>query len=104
MPLNNASFFARLLRRTGRLGIALISLLAFFIAGGAAYLITVMLAGVWFPKLCLIAAFAAAVGGYPVFDPLQLVPDAPDALNLPLPTERKEEVGPCRLGRSGNPP
>lgn len=92
MSLNNASFLGRLLRRTGRFGIALISLLAFFIAGGAAYLITSTLLGVWFPKLCLIAAFAAAIGVYRIFDRLDLIPDDPDAIITLSLTERKEDI------------
>ena len=80
MPLDNASFLGRTLRRFGRFAIAMISLIAFFAGGGIVYLITALTLGVWFPKLTLLAAFGAAIGVYAVFDRLDLIPEDPDKI------------------------
>ena len=80
MHLDNASFLGRTLRRFGRFGIAVLSLAAFGIGGGIAYLVTALTLGVWFPKLCLLAAFGCAIGVYTIFDRLDLIPEDPDKI------------------------
>ena len=91
MKLDNASFVGRMLRRFGRFGIAILSLIAFFAGGGIVYLITALTLGVWFPKLTLFAAFGSAIGVYTIFDKLDLIPEDPDkiitlSLTAPPPT------------------
>ncbi|HUJ14210.1 MAG TPA: hypothetical protein VL284_10525 [Thermoanaerobaculia bacterium] len=80
MKFDNASFLGRTLRRFGRFAIAIVSLVAFFTAGGIVYTITAVTMGVWFPKLTLLAAFGAAIGIYAIFDKLDLIPEDPDKL------------------------
>ena len=80
VKLDNASFVGRMLRRFGRFGIAILSLIAFFAGGGILYLFTALMMGVWFPKLCLLAAFGSAIGVYTIFDKLDLIPDDPDKI------------------------
>src|SRR5438552_1755096 len=75
VKLDNASFVGRMLRRFGRFGIAILSLVAFFVGGGIVYLFTALTMGVWFPKLCLLAAFGSAIGVYTIFDKLDLIPE-----------------------------
>jgi len=80
VKLDNASFLGRVLRRSGRFGIAMLSLIAFFAAFGIVYTVTAVTMGIWFPKLCLLAAFGAAIGVYTIFDKLDLIPEDPDKL------------------------
>lgn len=80
MKLDNATFLGRMLRRFGRFGIAMLSVIAFAIGGGAVYLITALTMGVWFPKLTLLAAFGSAFGVYTIFDKLDLIPEDPDKI------------------------
>ena len=63
----------------------------FFVGGGIVYLFTALTMGVWFPKLCLLAAFGSAIGVYTIFDKLDLIPEDPDkiitlSLTAPPPT------------------
>ena len=80
VTLDNTTLLGRMLRRFGRFVIAVLSLMAFAVAGGITYLITAMTMGVWFPKLTLIAAFGAAIGVYRAFDSLNLIPEDPDKI------------------------
>lgn len=80
MNLDNTTFLGRTLRRFGRFGVAMLSLIAFFAGGASAYLATSLTMGVWFPKLVLIAAFGAAIGVYTIIDKLGLMPEDPDKL------------------------
>ena len=80
MNLDNTTFLGRTLRRFGRFGIAMLSLIAFFAGGGIVYLITALTMGVWFPKLTLLAAFGSAIGVYTIFDKLDLIPEDPDKI------------------------
>ncbi len=80
MKLDNASFLGRTLRHFGRFAIAIASLIAFFVGGGIVYLVTALALGVWFPKLCLLAAFGSAIGVYGLCDRLDLIPDDPDKI------------------------
>ena len=83
-----------MLRRSGRFGIAMLSLAAFFIAGGTVYAISALALGLWSPKLTLAAAFGAAIGVYRIFDRLDLIPEDPDKIitlsltTLPPPENR----------------
>ena len=63
MKLDNSSFLGRTLRRFGRVGIALFSVVAFVAGGALVYFTTALTMGVWFPKLTLLAAFGA-IGGW----------------------------------------
>lgn len=92
MKLTNASFLGRMLRRTGRFGIALLSLAAFFIAAGALYIIPAMTIGYWFPRVTLVGGLAAAAGVYKLLDHLNLIPEDPDAIITLSLTERREDV------------
>jgi hypothetical protein len=78
--LDNTSFLGRMLRRSGRFGITMLSLAAFFVGGGIVYLITALTMGVWFPKVTVLAAFGAAIGVYRIFDRLDLIPEDPDKI------------------------
>jgi len=88
VKLDNASFLGRMLRRSGRFAIAIFALIAFFIGGGIVYLATALTIGVWFPKLCLLAAFGSAIGVYTLCDRLDLIPDDPDKIITLSLTER----------------
>jgi hypothetical protein len=78
MKLDNGSFLGRNLRRTGKFGIAVLSLSVGAVAFGAAYLATAIAADVWFPKLCLFAGLGSAAGVYALFERFDLIPDDPD--------------------------
>lgn len=80
MKLDNSSFLGRTLRRFGRVGIALFSVVAFVAGGALVYFTTALTMGVWFPKLTLLAAFGAAIGVYRFFDKLDMIPEDPDKL------------------------
>jgi hypothetical protein len=80
VKLDNTTFLGRMLRRGGRFGIAILSLIAFALGGGIVYLITALTMGVWFPKLTLLAAFGSAIGVYTIFDKFGLIPEDPDKI------------------------
>jgi hypothetical protein len=75
MKLDRSSLFGRLLRRTGKFGIGLLMLVAFVAVGVLLFSITAYTAGVWFPKMTILAAFGSAYGVYLLFDRLDLKPD-----------------------------
>lgn len=91
MRLDHATFIGRFLSRFGRLGIALMAVTAFLVVGGGVYLTTVLIADVWFPKLTLIAAFAAGGGVYRLFEHFDLIPESPDKLITLSLTERSND-------------
>ncbi len=68
------------MRRFGRFGIAILSLVAFFAAAAIVYFATALTLGVLFPKLTILAGFAAAIGVYRIIDKLGMMPDDPDKL------------------------
>ena len=80
MNLDNTTFLGRTLRRFGRFGVAMLSLIAFFAGGTTAYLATSLTMGVWFPKFVLLAAFGAAIGVYKLVDALGAMPEDPDKI------------------------
>jgi hypothetical protein len=80
MKLDNTSLLARILRRFGRFAIAILSLLAFALGFGAAYLATALTMGFWSPKGCLAAGFIAATAVYSICDRLDIIPEDPDKL------------------------
>lgn len=75
MRLDNTTFLGRMLRRTGKFGIALLMMVAFLIAALLSYAIPAYLAGRWYPKLTVFSAFGAAYGIYALFDRFELIPD-----------------------------
>jgi hypothetical protein len=92
LPVDHSSFAGRLFRRFGRFAIAIGSLIAFFAGGLVAYGVTALAFGVWWPKLCLAAAFGCAFAFYTLFDRLGLIPDDPDKIITLSLTERASDA------------
>lgn len=69
-----------MLRKTGKFGIGLVMLAAFFSAGTVVLYFTVVLTGKWNPKYSIVAAFGAAFGVYALFDWFDLKPDDTEKL------------------------
>jgi len=62
------------MRRFGRFAIAMLSVGACFLAGGAVYYF------IGSPKLTAYAGFGAAIAVYTIFDTLDLIPEDPDKI------------------------